>query len=56
MTELGLFGEEKVQGRPCSSLPVYKGGLQGRQRDFLQGPVVLGQRIMDLKRKRIDLD
>lgn len=35
--QMGLFGEEQVQGRPCGSLPVSKGGLPERWRDFLQG-------------------
>ena len=43
-------GEEKALGRPYSSLPVPKQGAykKDKERDFLAGPVVIGQGGMAL--------
>ena len=48
LRELGLFSLEKAPGRPCSSFPVPKAGLQDSQRDFLQGHIVIGQGVVAL--------
>jgi len=54
LRELGLFSLKKAPGRPCSSLPVRKRSTRKLERDFLQGHVVIAQRVMALNGKRVD--
>jgi len=50
-------GEEKAPDRSYCGLSILKGSLQEMMgTDFLVGPVVIGQRVMVLKSKRVDLD
>jgi len=50
-------GEEKAPGRPYSSLSVPEGGLKRKmEKIFLDRPVVIGQGVMALNQKRVDLD
>jgi len=51
------LGEEKAPGRPYGSFPVPKGGATRKlERDSLQGHVVIGQGVMALNWKKVDLD
>jgi len=59
LRELGLFslGKRRLLGKSYSSLPVPEGGLQESWRGtFLPGHVVIGQQLMALNEKRVDLD
>ena len=57
LIEPGLFSMEKTPRRPHCSLAVLKGSLTGEMyMDSLTGSAVVGQVVIALNYKRVDLD
>ena len=58
LRQLGLFGLEKrrLWGDLIVVFQYLKGATGNMGRDFLSGSVVIGQRVMALNGKKVDLD